>query len=174
MSQTLLFKTMLLPYLDYGTVFLTKITVAQHARLQVLQNNSLRICFNVNNPQEVHVKELHSRAKVLPLELRRIYLQNTTCHRLLYIGNLDTLPCTGTRATGAPVIRQKRPKQNYLLHNPTYQAFARWNCLQPDVRWTLDKKAFKKQILTKLIAYFHQRWQNDNTHLVYTGVDVKV
>ena len=165
---------MLLPYLDYDSVFLTRITKAQHGHLQVLQNNALRLCFNVRNPQDVHVKELHTRAKLLQLEQCRIYLQSMTCHRLLYTGNLHTLPCMGTGATTAPVIRQRHPKQNFLLHNPTHQAFARWNFLQPDVWWTLDKKAFKKQILSKLVKYFYERWRNNHSHLLYKGRDIRV
>ena len=58
--------------------------------------------------------------------------------------------------------------------NPMYQAFARWNCLQPDVQWMLDKKAFKKQILGKLVWYFYQSWRNDHSHLLYEGRDVIV
>ena len=93
---------------------------------------------------------------------------------MLHAGELRTLPCTGTRAIWAPVIKQSHPKQTFLLNNPTYQAFARWNSLKPEVRWTAGKVPFKKLILKKLVTYLYQRWRNDHSHLLYEGVDVSV
>ena len=139
----------------------------QNCRYSRIQGS--RVCFNIRSPQDAHIKELHIRGKLLPLDLRRIYLQNTMCDRLLHTGNLVTLQCTGTRATGAPVVKQQHPKQLFLIKNPTYQAFARWNSLKPDARWVV-----KKGPLKKLISYFYARWRNDNSHLLYDGVDVVI
>ena len=41
------------------------------AKLQKLQNRCLRMCFNVYNPCDVSVRNLHNNAKLFPLSDRR-------------------------------------------------------------------------------------------------------
>ena len=60
-----------------------------YTRLQVYCNIALRVCFRVKDPTDCAVKELYKRAKMLPLDLRRIYFQLSTCHRLVYAGKMN-------------------------------------------------------------------------------------
>ena len=42
------YKTMILPYLDYGDIFFMNASFEQLKKLQALQNRVLRICLNTN------------------------------------------------------------------------------------------------------------------------------
>ena len=39
--------------------------------LQRLQNRALTMCFDINNPMDIDINELHSRARIDPLQQRR-------------------------------------------------------------------------------------------------------
>ena len=85
-------KTMVMPYFDYGLVFTTGISPAVLNKMHVCYNTGIRICMAVKDPRDIPVKQLYTTVKMLPLDLRRIYLQVTMCHRLVYNGKLAIRP----------------------------------------------------------------------------------
>ena len=120
-------KTMVMPYFDYGLVFTTGLSPQVLNKLHVCYNTGIRACMAVRDPREVHVKDLYSTVNMLPIDLRRIYMQLTMCHRLVYSGKLSIMPYSGTRATEAPCIERSMPKLVKLVKDPVYQAFTQWN-----------------------------------------------
>ena len=52
-------KTMVLSYLDYGSMFLTVRTLDDISSIQVLQNKALRACLCIRNYMDVPVHEMH-------------------------------------------------------------------------------------------------------------------
>ena len=65
----LLYKSMILPYFEYGDVFLSACTVTDLSKLQILQNRGLRIVFKRNSYSSVN--QLHIDANILPLSYRQ-------------------------------------------------------------------------------------------------------
>ena len=85
-----IFKTMVLPYINFGNVFYTICPRNEITKLQTLQNSALRTCFNVKDPRGTHVKDLHdTRACILPAEERRKQSLITCVYRQVESGFLQ-------------------------------------------------------------------------------------
>ena len=69
----LILKTMVLSYLDYGSMFLTVRTIEDISIVQVLQNKALRACLCIRNCMGVPVHEIHLRLNVQPYDKRMQY-----------------------------------------------------------------------------------------------------
>ena len=57
-TALIIFKTMLLPYFDYGCIFLPALPVKCYKKLQIYCNIALRICFKIQDPTDCAVKDL--------------------------------------------------------------------------------------------------------------------
>ena len=68
-AALLVYKSMMLPILEYGDILLSATSVKNRKRLQVLQNKGLRCA--LNKGIEANTCELHSEAKLLKLKHRR-------------------------------------------------------------------------------------------------------
>ena len=109
-----LYKTMILPYIEYGDVIIDAANDKQLNKLQKIQNHCLRICLQAN--PRTKLIELHSRAKLNYLADRRyshllnimfrrksnpVYLDDrqiaTRLHRgsLFKVGHPKTTPLLG-------------------------------------------------------------------------------
>ena len=72
-AEKLILKTMVLSYLDYGSMFLTVRTIDDISTVQVLQNKALRACLRIRNYMDVPVHEIHLRLNVQPYDKRMQY-----------------------------------------------------------------------------------------------------
>ena len=90
-TSLIIMKAMVLPYLDNASLMLSGIRRFDQKRLQILQNIALRLCYNIKDPTLISVKKLHEKAKVMPIDLRRKYLQAITCHRLIQLNALELM-----------------------------------------------------------------------------------
>ena len=172
-TSLLIMKSMLVPYFDYGLVFTTGTQAPVMNKFHVLYNKCIRVCYKIRDARDARVKDLYVRAKMLPIDLRRVYLQLTMCHRLIFSGQVRTLPSTGTRATHAPIIYRTQPKLVGLVKDPVYQAFSQWNALDQVTRW-LDKDQFKKEIKRRLLLFFIREWRADQLNLIFNDRSVLV
>ena len=68
-AALLVYKSMLLPVLEYGDVFLTAATLGNRKKLQTLQNKGLRCA--LNKGLEINSTDLHAEANLLKLQYRR-------------------------------------------------------------------------------------------------------
>ena len=73
-------KTMLLPYLEIGNMFLTGLPLTDRDKLDTV--------FNVRYPTEVHRLELYTRSNILPLEYRRKFFLLTLVHQLISVESI--------------------------------------------------------------------------------------
>ena len=78
-----------MPYCDYGLVFTTGLSQQVLDKLQVFYNTGIRQCLAIRDPRDAPVKTLYETVQMLPIDLRRIYLQTTMCHHLVFNGKLD-------------------------------------------------------------------------------------
>ena len=68
-AALLVYKSMMLPVLEYGDILLSSATLKNRKKLQVLQNKGLRCA--LNKGIETSMDELHSEANLLKLRYRR-------------------------------------------------------------------------------------------------------
>ena len=140
------YKTMILPYLDYGDIFFANANSKQLKKLQTLQNRALRICLNtrIDTPIEI----LHQSVQLQKLIPRR------ESHILNFMfknkNNKDFLNQRNirTRLHDAPVFSTSKPILEKYKANVFYYGAVLWNNLRPSIRniETYDKfKATQKQ-----------------------------
>ena len=77
-ASLVLYKSMTLPYLEYGSLIYASGSKLQLQRLQTLQNMNIRMCFDL--PNRMRTSELHTIANLNLLEDRR----NTQLLNLMY------------------------------------------------------------------------------------------
>ena len=76
-----IFKSMILPYLEYGNIFYGTCSEFNKYKLQVIQNNGLKIALNRN--VLYNTVDLHIEATLFPCKYRRlIMLQKNTFREL--------------------------------------------------------------------------------------------
>ena len=60
-------KSMLLPYLDLGNLFLSSQTLKDLGKLDVILNTALRTTYNIPVPRDVHMLDIYTRVNLFPL-----------------------------------------------------------------------------------------------------------
>ena len=150
-------KTMLLPVMDYGWLFLTMCTKKELDNLQIIQNNALRCCLKVQDPRDIHLIEMHDITHISFTDDRRLKQLLMCIWRNLSSNflNYDNAE-QQTRATQAPFMRLPIPRTEAFKKSAYYKGCSYWNILPFEVRTILDQTAFKKAI-TVLITQGHFR-----------------
>ena len=143
-----IYKTMILPLMDYMDIVWDKQTVGFSYRFQMLQNTALRIAYKVRlGPNPLYnTTQLHDISKCKSLKDRR------DMHILFYAYSLQFLP-------GIVDERQRNTRYNTGLRyiqrfsrNPVVfksffeRAIRQWNKLKPEISNTLSLKLFKQKI----------------------------
>ena len=144
-AALLVYKSMLLPILEYGDVFLYAATVKNRKRLQVIQNKGLRCALGLGF--ETSTEELHSEAGLLMLKYRReLHLFNFMYDFANIQGNLVVRAKNKpvTRSQNKKLLKIRRPKTERFKTSLAYNGPNKWNSLPLDLHQTEDKWAFKK------------------------------
>ena len=127
-----IYKSMVLPYFDYGDVIYGNANQEGLEKLQRLQNKCLKICmgFNVRHG----TANLHRVTKLPMLGVRRVAHVNNFMYTRLgnpsYIDNRDIR----TRAHDGPLFSVKVPKIEMYKRSVKYAGAVQWNNLDPDIR----------------------------------------
>ena len=58
--------------LDYGSIFVSSVPDDMKEDIQIIQNHTLQCCFNIANPRNANVQELHNIANVCTFKERLI------------------------------------------------------------------------------------------------------
>ena len=159
-TATLILKAMLLPFIDYNSVFFSGRNNEQK-KIQILQNIAIRICLKIKDPMSISVKDIHTNVNVLSVDLRREYLQGILCYRLIKLNSLKIVHNRVTRAADGPLI------QMYLCHtrrvqlSPAVSAYNVWNKLKPDLRNSETTIVFKNSLKKKIKLFFENEWRYD-------------
>ena len=133
-SATQLYKSMILPYFDYGDVIYSKAYNKDIDRLQRLQNRSLRLCGSVNQNRIYTSDERHKLAKTPFLKDGRIahtlnfMYKRTNKHSLLNTREIRT------RAHDAPLFNVTIPRCEAFKRSVGYHGSVNWNNLDVATR----------------------------------------
>ena len=75
-----MYKQTVLPLTDYVSFVMCLNTNREVDELQKLQNRALRMCFNIQNPRDIRIYQLHEIAKVDMLQKRCMLQLLTTLY----------------------------------------------------------------------------------------------
>ena len=146
-AALLVYKSMMLPVLEYGDVFLSAATVKNRKRLQVLQNKGLRCALNMGN--DVSTDELHAEADLLKLHYRREqHMLNFMFDISMKTEYLAVKPEKSivTRSQKKKMLKIKRPKTEKYKKSLAYRGPSGWNALPLDIHQSPDKFVFKRLV----------------------------
>ena len=140
-------KTMLCSVIDYGNMFINTCNTQDLADLQVLQNNALRCCYNVTDPRDEHIFDLHVKANMKLLDVRRKKQLILCIWRNVQSGFVELhIPTRVTRAGTGCNIRLPIPRTEQYKRSVYYMGSQLWNCLNEETRNSNGLLEFKKAI----------------------------
>lgn len=151
-----IYKSHLLSFVEYGSLFMDCLPEVQKSQLQRLLNRCLRVVFRVD--RHTSNFELHQRSKLLPLKMRR---RSSICilmyKRLELDAGLFAVP-------GRPGTRSET-QRNMVIPSPCTESFKRsisylgpmlWNTLPMQVKMSNNFATFKRNLKRFLYETFCQ------------------
>ena len=149
-AAIMVYKSMLLPIMEYGDVFLSAATLADRKKLHILQNKGLRCA--LNGGIKASSRELHYEAKLLKLKFRREQ------HVLNYMYDMSMVPIQQKRKTTLTVktrshkkrlLRIKKPNTEKLKKSFAYRGPKKWNSLPVALHLVQSKAAYKALVAVR-------------------------
>ena len=146
-AAVMVYKSMLLPIIEYGDVFLSAATLANRKKLQTLQNKGLRCA--LNKGIETSSNEMHLEARLHKLKYRRE--QHTL--NLMYDWSLDpsrlkTRPkdAVKTRSSNKRLIKLKKTNSEKFKKSLAYRGPRKWNGLPVKFHTATTKVPYKSLV----------------------------
>ena len=137
-----IYNSKIVPYFDYGDIFLMNITSKTKQKLQKVQNRALRICMEAEGRTNVNL--LHNTCNVNKLDDCRItHLLNFVYKR----AQREEYCQTGLRALrryDAPILKEIKTNNKNFERSVLYQGALHWNNLEVDTRGIATSFVFKK------------------------------
>ena len=149
-----IYKSMILPYFDYGDVIYMSANQEGLDKLQRLQNRCLKICNNLNVRFET--RELHMITKVPKLKFRREAHLNNFMHGRLNRLDLVDHRDIRTRLHDAPMFLTKVPNLEAYKRAVEFAGAVAWNNLPPDIRRIESAAIFKNKQKDTLLRKINQ------------------
>ena len=143
-AALLVYKSMMLPILEYGDVFLSAASVAGRKKLQTLQNKGLRCALNKGMEESSDVT--HLEAGLLKLKYRREqHVLNFMYDWSLDSSKLKKSPALGvkTRSQSKRLLKIKKTRTEKYKKCLAYNGPSKWNALSKDSHQIASKLAFK-------------------------------
>lgn len=152
-----LYKTLILPILDYGDIFYNCLPNVVLDKIQRVQNRALRIAdladryvSNVELHQKYYVQPLFIRRRINQLKMVHTYLRHHLDDNELGWGHSSlNANIRLTRQTAAPYIPLKLPKSSRYSKSCAYMAPKLWLDLPLATRQIADRDSFKSDLKTK-------------------------
>ena len=151
-TKILLYKSLILPHLDFCDIVYMSTTEYNLNKLQLIQNTACRTILGAD--KDTSIKDMHKQLELLTLKQRRFIHQAVDCHNNIYNEEAglhsmyqtvdDRVRATrsiGTNYMKVPNIRSCTGRKAYSYSGPSF-----WNKLDSDTRQLEDKTAFKRHI----------------------------
>ena len=157
-TSILLFKSLIVPYLDYcDTVYMCGSSV-DLKQLQLIQNSACQIILKV--PKETGITTMHDELKLMQLSERREYHLLVECHNNVHneeaslnymfvkTGDVCTRVTRNTESHAMVVldIRSVIGRKAF-----SFRGLARWNSLDRELRQISSKNGFKNRLLKEFL-----------------------
>ena len=92
-----IYKSMIIPYLDYGDIFIMNASSIQVKKLQTLENRALKICHSIPNMPIIMLHQSVQIPKLIPRRetpLRNVMYKNKTYRKILLLQEMSEPECT--------------------------------------------------------------------------------
>lgn len=147
-TALMLYKSMVLPYLKFGIVFLLNGCEADIDKLQKTQNKGLRCILRRNRMYDSEL--LHRDARLETWKVRAL----TAAMKLMFKFKFSrdyVVESTGgdqinTRGNRGPIFKMEHPNSNRFLNSTSYLLRSEWNKLPYSIRSIDDYEHFKMVI----------------------------
>ena len=142
-----IYKQTVLPLLDYAGFMLLSANISDNYDLQVLQNNALRICYNVRLRDRVTIKRMHTCANLLSIDQRRQkqVLILLFIHKARHLDARRIYP-RNTRAANVYSFVCERYHNVKYKNSPYYKGSLLWDSLPIATRRCLNIMDYKKSL----------------------------
>ena len=155
-TALLLYKTTILPIIDYNDIIYRLLTQQQETKLQRTQNRALR---TVYKGKQLSTQEMHELGKLDTLTVRRdIHLLALMYKRATnpeYVDNTKRK----TRTTTGTQLRVPHPKTDKMTRAPVYAGSKLWNTLPQTIRSQATYDKFKIAVRAHLTGQTQPRQQ---------------
>ena len=144
--RVLVYKQTILPLVEYVNFMLFLNRNIDTSKLQRLQNRALHLCYNINNPRDISVLDLHKTAKLLTLQSRReMHLLN-----ILFDIRGDErylkVPTVETRQSVKVSFITEVVHMDVYKNSPYYVGSGLWDGLPVELQKMDSKQTFKTNI----------------------------
>ena len=136
-----IYKTMILPILEYGDVLYMGANQKIINDLQLSQNRILRIC--IQGDRRISTALLHRNCKIAKLYDRRLLHLNLFMYKQQGNANIVNTRNVRTRAHDGILFTTIKPNNENFKRNVFYSGALSWNSLPVDDRNTLTYDKFK-------------------------------
>ena len=144
----MIYRSMIVPYFDYGDIFLINVSLKTTDKLQKLQNRALRICLARDGRSNVN--DLHNTCNINKLDHRRqVHILNFSYYR----AQDDQFLNEGNRVLrrfDAPILKEIKSNNKSFERSLIFQCAKNWNVLPVNERNIPTAKLFKKKQKCKL------------------------
>lgn len=155
-SALIFARSMIIPYLDYGSILLSSATDGNLLKLQRLQNKVLKCALNVNRLFDT--KELHKICRVLTIKDRIGYNQLKYIHSSILSGNpfflLRESSSMSTRSISALRIQLSKPNTIMYRKSILYNGIRLWNELPLELKLSQSLPSFKFKLKKFLLSKY--------------------
>lgn len=148
-------KSMIIPYLDYGILFMSSCLTTAIQRLQRLQNKVLKSALHLNS--KAGTLHIHSPARVLLIKDRIRLNQLSLIHHGV-LNKLSIFPLlqtpnirTRSRSTDDPELILTKPNTEHFRKSLFYAGFTDWNALPPDMKNCNTLSTFKHKLKSMIL-----------------------
>ena len=151
-TALLLYKTTILPIIDYNDITYKLLTQQQETKLQRIQNRALR---TVYKGKQLSTQEMHNLSKIDLLTTRRELHMLALMHKRAkdpeYIDHTNRR----TRTAKGTLLRVPHPKTDKMTRAPIYAGSRLWNSLPHKIRNQPTYIRFKTAARSHLIGQTH-------------------
>ena len=151
-AAVLVYKSMLLPLLEYGDIFLSSATMENKKKLQTLQNKGLRCALQRDN--DASTDDMHAEVNLLRLSYRREqHMLNFMFDMSQSEHNMQSTKTEGvrTRSSRKRLMKIKRPRTEKFKKSLAYCGPKKWNALSETLQLSGSKGEFKSKIEAHMI-----------------------
>ena len=143
-----LYKSYILPIIDYGDVLYANTSVALLNKLQRAQNRCLKVCLKVN--MRTPTEEIHGLTNTSILHYRRETHQKMFAYKRAQIDRYIDANHARTRNRDGPILKVFLPHTTSYQNSVEYSVGRIWNNLHPTIRLMTSLNSFKIKMKKEL------------------------
>ena len=145
-TRVLVYKQTVLPLTEYVSFVMCLNNKNDVEKLQKLQNRALRMCYNIQNPREMKILQLHNMANVDMLSKRRMLQLLSIIYDNATRLRPDRVVLHNTRLANKNNIEIHMANTQLYSRSPYYIGGKIWNSLPIQTQELKTKGQFKKAI----------------------------